>query len=169
MQFEKVIERWGQLSKRTDEHVREHLIYRGFTSTRKHLNSDMKADKANGFRIVDRLQLFIHNFDLNGLKDYWGYLEQRLFCRLEDIYRPTVTKLQTSLFRYYVVYGVQLKNHEKTQELSQRQAQELQGQSEWRVIGSSCRLSPVPEQNQSSRHTSAISGLTPSWSGTFLV
>ncbi|XP_031658585.1 WD repeat-containing protein 91-like isoform X1 [Oncorhynchus kisutch] len=95
----------------------------------------MKADKVKGFRvdkIVDRLQLFIHNFDLNGLKDYWGYLDQRLFCRLEDIFRPEVTKLQTSLFRYYFVYGVQLKNHEKTQELSQRQAQELQGQSEWR-------------------------------------
>uniref|UniRef100_A0A8C7S7A0 ARMC9 CTLH-like domain-containing protein n=1 Tax=Oncorhynchus mykiss TaxID=8022 RepID=A0A8C7S7A0_ONCMY len=100
MQFEKVIKMGGQLSKRTDEHV----------------------DK-----IVDRLQLFIHNFDLNGPKDYWGYLDQRLCCRLEDIFRPTVTKLQTSLFRYYVVYGVQ-----KTQELSQHQAQELQGQSEWR-------------------------------------
>uniref|UniRef100_A0A673YPS6 Uncharacterized protein n=1 Tax=Salmo trutta TaxID=8032 RepID=A0A673YPS6_SALTR len=110
MQFEKVMwrETWGQLWKRTDEHVREYLIYRGFTRTQKHLNSDIKADKEKGFpvdKIIDHRQLFIHNVDLNGLKDYWGYLDRRLFC---------------SLFRHYVVYGVQ------------RQAQELQGQSEWR-------------------------------------
>ncbi|KAM9539478.1 WD repeat-containing protein 91 isoform 3-T3 [Salvelinus alpinus] len=139
----------GSAVERTDEHVREYLIYRGFTSTLKHLDSDMKADKEKGFRvdkIIDQLQLFIHTFDLNGLKDYWGYLDRRLFCRLEDIYRPTVSKLRTSLFRYYVVYTVQLKNLEKTQEFFQRQAQELQCQQEWRdwfILP----FMPAPEQN----------------------
>ncbi|XP_029548365.1 WD repeat-containing protein 91 isoform X3 [Salmo trutta] len=139
----------GSAVERTDEHVREYLIYRGFTSTLKHLDSDMKADKEKGFRvdkIIDQLQLFIHTFDLNGLKDYWGYLDRRLFCRLEDIYRPTVSKLRTSLFRYYVVYTVQLKNLEKTQEFFQRQAQELQGKPEWRdwfILP----FMPAPEQN----------------------
>ncbi|CAB1319115.1 unnamed protein product [Coregonus sp. 'balchen'] len=139
----------GSAVERTDEHVREYLIYRGFTSARKHLDSDIKADKDKGFRvdkIIDQLQLFIHNFDLNGLKDYWGYLDRRLFCRLEDVYRPTVSKLRISLFRYYVVYTVQLKNQEKTQEFFQRQAQELQGQSEWRdwfILP----FIPAPEQN----------------------
>ncbi|CAB1351948.1 unnamed protein product [Coregonus sp. 'balchen'] len=102
----------GSAVERTDEHVREYLIYRGFTSTLKHLDSDIKADKEKGFRvdkIIDQLQLFINSFDLNGLKDYWGYLDRRLFCRLEDVYRPTVSKLRTSLFRYYVVYTVQAK------------------------------------------------------------
>ncbi|XP_041728319.1 WD repeat-containing protein 91 isoform X3 [Coregonus clupeaformis] len=139
----------GSAVERTDEHVREYLIYRGFTSTLKHLDSDIKADKEKGFRvdkIIDQLQLFIHSFDLNGLKDYWGYLDRRLFCRLEDVYRPTVSKLRTSLFRYYVVYTVQLKNLEKTQEFFQRQAQDLQGQSEWRdwfILP----FIPAPEQN----------------------
>uniref|UniRef100_A0AAZ3S8I5 ARMC9 CTLH-like domain-containing protein n=1 Tax=Oncorhynchus tshawytscha TaxID=74940 RepID=A0AAZ3S8I5_ONCTS len=139
----------GSAVERTDEHVREYLIYRGFTGTLKHLDSDMKADKEKGFRvdkIIDQLQLFIQTFDLNGLKDYWGYLDRRLFCRLEDIYRPTVSKLRTSLFRYYVVYTVQLKNIEKTQEFFQRQAQELQGQPEWRdwfILP----FMPAPEQN----------------------
>uniref|UniRef100_A0A8C7CID1 WD repeat-containing protein 91 n=1 Tax=Oncorhynchus kisutch TaxID=8019 RepID=A0A8C7CID1_ONCKI len=137
----------GSAVERTDEHVREYLIYRGFTGTLKHLDSDMKADKEKGFRvdkIIDQLQLFIQTFDLNGLKDYWGYLDRRLFCRLEDIYRPTVSKLRTSLFRYYVVYTVQ--NIEKTQEFFQRQAQELQGQPEWRdwfILP----FMPAPEQN----------------------
>uniref|UniRef100_A0A4W6F670 WD repeat-containing protein 91 n=1 Tax=Lates calcarifer TaxID=8187 RepID=A0A4W6F670_LATCA len=95
----------GSAVERTDEHVREYLIYRGFTSTLKHLDSEIKADKEKGFRvdkIIDQLQLFIQSFDLFGLKEYWLYLDRRLFCRLEDVYRSTVNKLRTSLYRYYL-------------------------------------------------------------------
>ena len=59
-------------------------------------------------KIIDQLQQFIQNYDLAGLKDYWGYLDRRLFCRLEDVYRPTVSKLRTSLFRYYLVHTIQV-------------------------------------------------------------
>lgn len=41
----------GSTVERTDEHVREYLIYRGFTSTLKHLDSEIKADKEKGFRV----------------------------------------------------------------------------------------------------------------------
>lgn len=36
---------------RTDDLVREYLMYRGFTSTLKHLDSEIKADKEKGFRV----------------------------------------------------------------------------------------------------------------------
>ncbi|XP_043090307.1 WD repeat-containing protein 91 isoform X2 [Puntigrus tetrazona] len=96
---------------RTDDLVREYLIYRGFTSTLKHLDSEIKADKEKGFRvdkIIDQLQLLIQSYDLAGLKEYWAYLDRRLFSRLEDVYRPTVNKLRTSLYRFYVIHTVQL-------------------------------------------------------------
>uniref|UniRef100_A0A672YU56 WD repeat-containing protein 91 n=1 Tax=Sphaeramia orbicularis TaxID=375764 RepID=A0A672YU56_9TELE len=122
----------GSAVERTDEHVREYLIYRGFTSTLKHLDNDIKVDKEKGFRvdkIIDQLQQLVQNFDLLGLKEYWLYLDRRLFCRLEDVYRTTVNKLRTSLYRYYVINAG---NVEKTQEFFQKQASELQGQAEWR-------------------------------------
>ncbi|XP_076614505.1 WD repeat-containing protein 91 [Chaetodon auriga] len=125
----------GSAVERTDEHVREYLIYRGFTSTLKHLDSDIKADKEKGFRvdkIIDQLQQFVQSFDLFGLKEYWLYLDRRLFCRLEDVYRSTVNKLRTSLYRYYIINTIQKGNMEKTQEFFQKQALELQGQAEWR-------------------------------------
>ncbi|TSK72057.1 WD repeat-containing protein 91 [Bagarius yarrelli] len=96
---------------RMDDLVREYLIYRGFTSTLKHLDSEVKADKEKGFRvdkIIEQLQQLIQSYDLAGLKEYWSYLDHRLFSRLEDVYRPTVNKLRTSLFRYYLVHTVQL-------------------------------------------------------------
>uniref|UniRef100_A0A3B4CM78 WD repeat-containing protein 91 n=1 Tax=Pygocentrus nattereri TaxID=42514 RepID=A0A3B4CM78_PYGNA len=149
---------------RTDDVVREYLIYRGFTSTLKHLDVEIKADKEKGFRvdkIIDQLQQFIQGYDLAGLKEYWSYLDRRLFCRLEDVYRPTVNKLRTSLFRYYLVHTVQ--NQEKTQEFFQKQAVELQGQVEWRdwfVLP----FIPAPEQNP------AFSPyFSRQWADTFLV
>lgn len=59
-------------------------------------------------KIIDQLQQFVHSFDLFGLKEYWLYLDRRLFCRLEDVYRTTVNKLRTSLYRYYVINTIQV-------------------------------------------------------------
>ena len=36
---------------RTEEHLREYLTYRGFTSTLKTLDAEVKADKEKGFRV----------------------------------------------------------------------------------------------------------------------
>lgn len=45
----------GSAVERTDEHVREYLIYRGFTNTLRHLDNEIKADKEKGFRVcLDR-------------------------------------------------------------------------------------------------------------------
>ncbi|XP_041609498.1 WD repeat-containing protein 91 isoform X3 [Vulpes lagopus] len=95
---------------RTDELVREYLLFRGFTHTLRQLDAEIKADKEKGFRvdkIVDQLQQLMQMYDLAALRDYWSYLERRLFSRLEDIYRPTINKLKTSLFRFYLVYTIQ--------------------------------------------------------------
>ncbi|XP_018603865.1 WD repeat-containing protein 91 [Scleropages formosus] len=125
----------GSAVERTDDMVREYLTFRGFTSTLKLLDAEIKADKEKGFRvdkIIDQLHQFIQAYDLSALKEYWGYLDRRLFCRLEDVYRPTVNKLRTSLFRYYLVHTVQSNRIEKTQEFFHKQGLELQGHAEWR-------------------------------------
>lgn len=59
-------------------------------------------------KIIDQLQQLVQSYDLFGLKEYWLYLDRRLFSRLEDVYRTTVNKLRTSLYRYYVVNTVQV-------------------------------------------------------------
>ena len=57
---------------------------------------------------MEQLQQFVQSYDLAALRDYWSYLDRRLFSRLEDVYRPTVNKLKTSLYRYYLVHTVQV-------------------------------------------------------------
>ncbi|XP_066218851.1 WD repeat-containing protein 91 isoform X1 [Saccopteryx leptura] len=120
---------------RTDELVREYLLFRGFTYTLRQLDAEIKADKEKGFRvdkIVDQLQQLMQVYDLAALRDYWSYLERRLFSRLEDIYRPTINKLKTSLFRFYLVYTIQTNRTDKAQEFFAKQATELQNQAEWK-------------------------------------
>ncbi|XP_049749319.1 WD repeat-containing protein 91 [Elephas maximus indicus] len=120
---------------RTDELVREYLLFRGFTHTLRQLDAEIKADKEKGFRvdkIVDQLQQLMQVYDLAALRDYWSYLERRLFSRLEDIYRPTINKLKTSLFRFYLVYTIQTNRSDKAQEFFAKQAAELQNQAEWK-------------------------------------
>uniref|UniRef100_A0AAQ4PH41 WD repeat-containing protein 91 n=1 Tax=Gasterosteus aculeatus aculeatus TaxID=481459 RepID=A0AAQ4PH41_GASAC len=104
-------------------------------------------------------------FDLCGLKEYWLYLDRRLLCRLEDVYRSTVLKLRTSLYRYYVIHTIQVTSYRdaKTQEFFQKQASELQSQVEWRdwfILP----FIPAPEQNP------AFSPyFSRQWADTFLV
>ncbi|NXE04718.1 WDR91 protein, partial [Lophotis ruficrista] len=122
-------------AERTDELVREYLLFRGFTAALKQLDAEIKADREKGFRvdkIVDQLQQFVQSYDLAALRDYWSYLDRRLFSRLEDVYRPTVNKLKTSLLRYYLVHTVQTGRNDKAQEFFLKQASELQNQAEWK-------------------------------------
>uniref|UniRef100_A0A6J0VK79 WD repeat-containing protein 91 n=1 Tax=Pogona vitticeps TaxID=103695 RepID=A0A6J0VK79_9SAUR len=122
-------------AERTDELVREYLLFRGFTNTLKQLDAEIKADKEKGFRvdkIVDQLLQFVHSYDLAALRDYWSYLDRRLFSRLEDVYRPTVNKLKISLYRYYLVHTIQTNRNDKTQEFFLKQGSELQNQAEWK-------------------------------------
>ncbi|XP_038608413.1 WD repeat-containing protein 91 [Tachyglossus aculeatus] len=122
-------------AERTDELVREYLLFRGFTQTLRQLDAELKADRDKGFRvdkIVEQLQQLVQAYELAALREYWGYLERHLFSRLEDVYRPTVAKLKTSLFRYYLVYTIQTSRNDKAQEFFSKQATELQNQAEWK-------------------------------------
>ncbi|XP_062914387.1 WD repeat-containing protein 91 [Mobula hypostoma] len=151
---------------RMDKLVREYLLYREFSSTLKVLDAEMKADKEKGCRvdkIVEHLQHLVQGYDLSGLREYWNYLDRRLFRRLEDAYRHTVNKLRTSLNRYYLVHTVQSNRIDKTQEFFQKYSLELQNQPEWKewfILP----FIPNPEQNQV-----FATYFSKQWAETFLV
>ncbi|GAB5568805.1 WD repeat-containing protein 91 isoform X1 [Prionailurus iriomotensis] len=135
---------------RTDELVREYLLFRGFTHTLRQLDAEIKADKEKGFRvdkIVDQLQQLMQVYDLAALRDYWSYLERRLFSRLEDIYRPTINKLKTSLFRFYLVYTIQILNFDaECQRTNQVQEENEVLRQKGRQGEFTTRLAPTPAQ-----------------------
>ncbi|KAK0044148.1 WD repeat-containing protein 91 [Biomphalaria pfeifferi] len=89
-----------------DQLVKDYLLFRGFSTTLKILDQELKTDKDKGLRVdrmMEQIWTYLSNFDLQGLRDYWRYLNQRLFSRLEQRYALSVRKLESSLLKLYVV------------------------------------------------------------------
>lgn len=118
-----------------DELVREYLLYRGFTSTVKAFEVDLKADKDKGFRvdkIVDQIQSFINVSDASGLIDYWNHLDGLVFSNLEIHFQHAIRKVEHSIYKLYIVIAIQNSRSDKVSEFLTRMLPELQGQNEWK-------------------------------------
>ncbi|KAF6019326.1 WDR91 [Bugula neritina] len=118
-----------------DALVKEYLVFRGFIQSAKHFDTELKADKDKGFRadlIVEQLISFITSYDLHSLKDYWTYLNSRVFSRLELRYHDSTKRLYFDVLKYYVVHAVSNNRHEKVSEFFSKLAVELQQHPEWK-------------------------------------
>ncbi|CAG8542217.1 9299_t:CDS:2 [Racocetra fulgida] len=121
-----------------DELVKEYLLFRGFSATFRSFESECRNDKDKRFqaeKIIEELFSFITNSDVNGLMDYWRYLDLRYFSRLDARFFGSVKKFEECLLKYYLVYGksfaTQQKRKEKVFEFFDTFGTELNGNSEW--------------------------------------
>lgn len=118
-----------------DDVIKEYLVFRGFSNTLKSFESDLKADKDKSFRvdkIVDQLYQYIQSYDIVGLRDFWDYLNDRFFKRLDYQHNSNVKKLEMCLLRLYVVHAIQNSKNDKVVEFFEKYTAELQTQIEWR-------------------------------------
>jgi len=118
-----------------DELVKEFLLFRGFTSTVRAMDADLKAEKTSGLRVDKILETFSHlisSHDLPGLLELWRHFETKLFILLDSSKTSHVKKLETSLLKLYLVSCQQSKQQERIREFFTRLAPELAGQSEWK-------------------------------------
>jgi hypothetical protein len=118
-----------------DDLVKEYLLFRGFQSTLKSLEHELKSDKSSCFRAdkcTDLLLSYIHAYELTALLDYWSYMDQKFFARLTLKPATLTRKYELFLLRYYVVNAVQTSRVDKAMEFLEQCASKLQGQLEWR-------------------------------------
>ncbi|KAH0956386.1 hypothetical protein HN011_010308 [Eciton burchellii] len=118
-----------------DELVKEYLLFRGFSQTLKAFDNDLKTEKEKGFRvdkIVDQLMQYIYNYDLVSLRELWGHLDTRMFCRLESHFTSAIRKLENSVLKMYLVNAAVNGKQDKIQDFFIKMAPELQGHSEWK-------------------------------------
>ncbi|KAK7109370.1 WD repeat-containing protein 91-like [Littorina saxatilis] len=120
---------------RLDELVKDYLFFRGFTTTTKTLDYEIKHDKDKGLRadrIVEQLMAYVGSHDLQHLREYWGHLNQRFFSRLEQRYAVSVRKLEVSLWKLYVVNAQQNNRQDRVRDFFEKLGPELQNQLEFR-------------------------------------
>ncbi|KAK6186094.1 hypothetical protein SNE40_008198 [Patella caerulea] len=122
---------------RVDELVKDYLLFRGLTTTLKTLELELKTDKEKGLRadkIVEQVQYYITNSDLHGLREYWSFLNQRLFQRLEQQFMSSVRKLEVGLQKLYIVAAFQNNRPDKVHEFFDKlvQVSDIQNQLEFK-------------------------------------
>lgn len=83
-------------------------------------------------KIVDQLMQYIYSYDLASLRELWGHLDSRMFCRLESHFTPAIRKLENAVLKMYVVNAAVNGKQDRIQEFFTKMAPELQGHSEWK-------------------------------------
>lgn len=82
-------------------------------------------------KIIEELLGYITNGDIQGLVDYYRYLDLRFFSRLDSRFQRTIKKFELCLLRHYLVHATQHKKKEKVTEFFDIYGSELQGKQEW--------------------------------------
>lgn len=118
-----------------DEMIKEYLLFRGFTTTLKAFDQDLKHDKEKSFRvdkIIDQIWHYINTYDLNGLRELWNHFDTHLFAKLESNFTPGVRKLENGVLKLYLVNAVINNKPDRLNEFFHKMTPELQVQSEWK-------------------------------------
>ncbi|CAF4782907.1 unnamed protein product, partial [Rotaria socialis] len=115
-----------------DDLIRDYLNYRGLTSTLRTFDNEIGKIPIGQFRadrIIEQLTIYIHQFDINNLIDYWTQLEQRLLSTLiirSQHQTNVLTKTRTNLYRCYLIHAIQSSKTDKINEFFDRLAKTLQ-------------------------------------------
>jgi WD repeat-containing protein 91 len=120
-----------------DELIRDYLNYRGLTNTLRTFDNEQAKLTIGSFRadrIVEQLTLYVHQFDLPNLIDYWTQIEQRFLSTLivhSQQQNYFLTKLRTNLYRCYLIHAIQSSKTDKIHEFFERLAKTLQQSNDW--------------------------------------
>uniref|UniRef100_A0A9I9CQC0 WD repeat-containing protein 91 homolog n=1 Tax=Cucumis melo TaxID=3656 RepID=A0A9I9CQC0_CUCME len=94
-----------------EELVREFLVFRGFTSALQSYESELSTDIGKGFqvdRILDLIfSVYIPKFEAEKLVGLLGFFKQCLASSSDNTLLSTVSKLEVSILRYYMVHAIQ--------------------------------------------------------------
>ncbi|CAF0734115.1 unnamed protein product [Adineta ricciae] len=136
-----------------DDLIRDYLNYRGLTTTLRTFDNEVSKIPIGQFRadrIVEQLTLYIHQFDINSLIDYWTQIEQRLFPTLivrSQQQTNALLKARTNLYRCYLIHAIQSSKTDKVHEFFERLSKVLQQSNDWTKEWFALPFIRNPEEN----------------------
>ena len=103
-----------------DELVKEFLVFRGFTSTLQAFERELGSDIGKGFQVDKILELifsvYIPQFRAENLIEVLNFFKQCFSSSSEIGFISTLSKLEVSILRYYVVHAIQSGRKDKVLE-----------------------------------------------------
>jgi WD repeat-containing protein 91 len=123
-----------------DELIRDYLHYRNFIGTSRTFDHELSKCSHEQFRadrIIEQLTLYIQQFDIQNLIDYWTSVEQRFLATLvcdSSLLSNRLTNIRMHIYRCFLIHAVQSTRNDKVNEFFDRLIQVLQQQSnEWPI------------------------------------
>lgn len=103
-----------------EELVREFLVFRGFTNTLQAFDSELSTDIGKGFQVDKIMDLifsvYVPKFQAEKLVGLFCFFKQCLSSSSETVLLTTLSKLEVSILRYYVVSAIQSGRRDKVLE-----------------------------------------------------
>ncbi|KAF5188857.1 Wd repeat-containing protein, partial [Thalictrum thalictroides] len=103
-----------------EELVKEFLIFRGFTNTLQVYQTELSTDIGKGFdvdKILDLVFLvYVPKFQAEKLVALLSFFKQYVSTITETVLLSTLSKLETSILRYYIVQAIQSGRKDKVVE-----------------------------------------------------
>ena len=81
---------------------------------------------------MDQILQYITTYDIIGLRDYWNFLEMRIFSTVDTTLSEDVPKLLKGLLRYYVTYAHLQGKNEKVVEFFDKMSIDLSNNVDWK-------------------------------------
>lgn len=119
-----------------EELLREFLVFRGFTNTLQSFEKELSTDIGRNFQVDKILDLvfsvYLPNYQADKLIALLNFFKQRFSSSSETVFISTLSKLEVSILRYYIVNALQSARHEKVVEFFQANGSYLlQKREDW--------------------------------------
>merc|ERR1712137_546161 len=117
-----------------DNLFKEYLLYRGMTQSLATFQQELQQDRMKELeaeRISKELFRLITEFKLSYFLDFWKYLDDALFSRVDRKYLTTAQDLEASLFKYYIANAIQANQTPRVHEFFQVCVDRLSGDERW--------------------------------------
>lgn len=100
-----------------EELVREFLVFRGFTNTLQAYETELSTDIGRGFQVDKILDLifsvYVPKYQADKLVGLLNFFKQCFFSSSEAVLISTLSKLEVSILRYYIVHAIQSGRRDK--------------------------------------------------------
>ncbi|XP_052198191.1 uncharacterized protein LOC127805127 isoform X2 [Diospyros lotus] len=119
-----------------EELVKEFLVFRGFTTTLQAFERELATDIGKGFHVDKILELvfsvYIPQFQIENLIEVLSFFKQCFSSSSEMVFLSTLSKLEVSILRYYVVHAIRSGRKDKVEELFEHYGNDLlQRDQDW--------------------------------------
>ena len=127
-----------------EELVREFLVFRGFTNTLQAYDAELRTDIGKGFQVDKILDLifsiYVPKFHADKLVALLGFFKHYLSSSSETALVSTLSKLEASLLRFYVVHALQRNRRDRVVDFFAVHGSELlQRSQDWtQLFGAFC-------------------------------